>query len=111
MDNSDTLTLLCREANRLGVTTTEFWNQVKRLDLAETDVEAAAEEIISGLRAGGITCPKCQGSGIFQFRDGRTGPCYSCKGKGLMDVSDLRRCWGYRRHNPGRQEAYVPSRR
>lgn len=104
----ETLSVLCAEAQKLGLTTTEFWRQVHRNPLSEEDKVAAAENTLHDIRSGGTTCAKCGGSGEFiDLRGKNHGPCWMCKGKGYEDQKDMARNFGYRKNNPGRQERYV----
>ena len=93
---------------------TEFWRQVRFLQSAdaELDNETAAEEVLADSRAGGCNCPKCKGTGRFVVvtEEGPEdrGPCFMCKGKGYCNAEDNARNYGYRSHQPGRQERYLP---
>ena len=111
MRSDETLKALCAEGNKLGLTTTEFWKQVRAKKLSDTDLITAAEETLRDLREGGRICPKCSGTGRFIRGSEDKGPCFMCRGKGIESIKDTRRNHGYRLHNPGRQEAYIPARK
>ncbi len=103
-DKQETLTALCQKAIALGMTTTGFWTEVhNHEEYEEGNPAEAALAVLSDVRAGGTTCPKCQGTGEFVFQNGKRGPCFSCKGKGFTDHHDRVRNFGYNKHNPGRQ--------
>ena len=97
MSKKDILSALCREAQKLGVTPTEFW---KRVYAQDDEVEEAAHLILSDIRSGGTSCGKCGGSGEFHYNDGHVGNCYWCRGKGYQNPGDIRRCYGHKKNNP-----------
>jgi len=49
-------------------------------------------------------CPKCQGSGRYQWggtvngKAVKSGPCFSCRGKGAQDPAQIARNVTYNRH-------------
>lgn len=108
MANENTLKALCATANRLGVNSTEFWRRARLTPAWQESAEEAAREVLADLRAGGVVCSKCGGTGQFVFlsgpRKGTAAVCYRCRGKGFENPSDLKRNFGHRVHNPGRHE-------
>jgi DnaJ-class molecular chaperone len=103
-NKTETLRALCAQAQTLGLTSTEFWRRVKLNPTSEEDMEEAAFSTLSEMKAGGVPCSKCDGTGVFTFDSGpnagTTGMCYRCKGKGYEDVADIKRNFGHRTHNP-----------
>ena len=89
----------------------EFWTQVRWLQAQDDDADEQelAETVLHETRAGGINCPKCNGTAEFHFKDGRIGKCYMCIG-GIITPTKAAQNHGYRLHNPGRQEFYLPSK-
>lgn len=42
-------------------------------------------------RGQSVTCPKCNGTGIYR----QLGKCFTCLGSGVMNYNDWKRCQAY----------------
>lgn len=81
------------ELEQLYKTYANLWRNQQALKLAEL-VEKKAEAA-----ALNEVCPRCAGTGKFQFDNGRTGICYRCVGKRHQTSDDVARNACYDRHN------------